>query len=829
MIQYEYFNTELANKYLKRDTFAFDIETDTNNYHWRTGERGLSYCADITHISVYSPELPVLLLKAVPRELNYLAESLNLDTGEVEQFPVTRLKWEFPDDEKAFIFNMFSRSVYTAIAHNLVFDARQIFGKFNIPVNSGCILWDTQAIHLTAGWDTPEADILKESGEELDEGDGEEKTEGYSLENLASQFFEEDIRSFWRGFKNNRKWLSRFYTDAAFSTKRGVTQDDIDLYACIDAVAAYKLYEWQMAQPRFEMKHDEEQKISFDGLDHLIGIDLAYTKLCVEMSVRGMKLNTEYVKQERDKYIEQWLTSLEKLGVGRHNGDLVRKIKWKSEYIFSRIQEPTDQTIIETYRLKTNKGAWSFNKVAIAYYLEQYPQLLDYRRHVDLETKIKRIDEFLRHAEYDGRVHSIVSRLAVTGRNTSSAPNMQNLSLAYKPENYYEGVPELDCGYFIADDGYVLVSLDCSNAENRAAAMYARDDDFSYAICQEDFHTQMARIYFPDVYSNPELSKEVVKSWRKIGKNVTFASAYGAGLKKLSLMTKLPQDKLSVILENRDRKFWRTARAKENAAAFANAHGYTILWTGRRVRMRKRNGQYKGYTAWNSLAQGAVGELIVRGMLAVNEYLKDEGHYSCVVGQVHDEIIIALKPEEYKDVMLSIISLLSNVVPDLLNSRTTPKTRWLFDLCNRTNAKKWGFVPGEQYPLPLNEYANLWGFHIYPEGINEAPTWINEYGYGEQALSKELGLELEDTSTHEKSVSISRDAFSWLELSLAIKNTLDLLGIVHYNGRMFDFPEAIEIQRALYHRGVDSDYEKYVQAFDELASVVAKYKQWRDG
>lgn len=856
MITFKYFSDELAQRYLNEKIFAFDIETDTYNYHW-DAERGLSYVAGITHISFYNPKLPLLVLKSSPIDVPHLAEIVNPDTGEIEEYPVTLRDWKFSDELHNFIVSMFSRDDYTAIAHNLVFDARQIFGKFNIPVNNTCTLWDTQAIHLTGGWrltngGNDDFDLL-EANEEEDRDDNEvvdDKKEGLSLEKLTANFLKPSVRQWWEGMKSERAWLTQAILDPKTRIKRWgneLTEEEvihqIDAYAAIDSKMAYDLYEWQNKQEWFDKLDDDNHGIHFQSLKELIDIDLEYTKLCVRMSATGLKANIKYLREQRAKYTTLWLESLDALGVPRDQGSLTGKKNWQQLYILGippketkkkkkKVEAiddyinnpltvkgmsdiPTDPLLIETFKLKTKTGAWSFGKDAIEYYTKLRPELINYRRHVDIKTKLKKIDELLRHSEYDGRVHSNLSRLQVTGRTTSSSPNLMNMKLKYKGDKY-PGIPELEYGYFLPDEGKVLISLDCSNAENWMGASYARDNIFAKALCNKNFHSYMTPIYFPNInLSDPD----EFERWRSIGKNVTFAGSYGAGNVKLSFMTKQPVETIKKMVENKNRTFWRVRDVKEIAEAFMIEHGYTVLWTGRRVNARKKDGQYKGYTAPNSQNQGGVGELLVRGMLAVDKLFRNNNYSSRVALQVHDEIVIELDIKEYKQVIIPIIEALSHIVPESWLNRTTPATRFLFDLCNRENSKKWGLVPGEKYPLP-DEYVNLWGIHQYAENEDKAPTWINEFGYGEQALEKELGLE------EENPIPKSKEPFNWHILETEVKSTLDLFSIREYNNRIFSFPEFIELSRALYHKGQESDYPKYLDKFNSLLSIMEKYKEW---
>lgn len=381
-------------------------------------------------------------------------------------------------------------------------------------------------------------------------------------------------------------------------------------------------------------------------------------------------------------------------------------------------------------------------------------------------------------------------------------------------------IPGGDAGYLIADEGKQLISLDCSNGENWFAALYARDDAMAMACAAEDFHKVMASTaYFTDEW-NATQDPEEHKRLRVIGKRITFGTAYGMGTGRLAREINITFDEAKALLDKRDKRFWRIAKAKATSAAYATQHGITMLWTGRRIRIRKFDGKYKGYTAWNSLAQGGLGELIVRGMLKIQEFLKP--YRSRIVTQVHDEIVLEIDPGEYHEIIVPIIEILSDILPEIWNSRTNPPCRWLFALDNIDNAKKWGYNPYQDYLLPSNEYVNRWGFHGYPANAKEAPTWINQFGWGELALQKELG-QVENVPD----IQILDD-LDWAQLRDSSRDAYEILvNPVSVNGRMFVFPENIKVLRELYHKQGNPEYNHVLEALDQLAIQLENYRAWR--
>lgn len=787
--EFDVFNRELADWFLQQQVFGFDIETDTDDYNWHSGDRGLSYVTDPTFMSFYSENLGMV----VSADPIFSADDANKIIG-----------YEFGQEETEFIIAMFSREHYIAIAHNLIFDARQIFGKFNIGIPDSSILWDTLVINILGAWGIPEQN---------------------SLEALEAFFeiLQPELRSWWSGMKKHRKYIHRIINDNQYQERNKVTENDAWLYCILDSYVAYKLWELQMKLPRYD------NGASFSSFDELLRYDLEYTKFCVEVAAKGIRLNQEYVLQQRDLHIEEYQKYLEILGGQPEDW---RKPAVLKNYITQFLPEgrPTEEEVTFHPFLRTKTGALSFSAEAIEYWtnnenkIEELKPLGKLKEH---EAVLKRIDEWLRHAEFDGRIHSMLSRNTITGRNSSSQPNIQNI-------NFKEFA-----GYLTSDnEDYILCEFDYSNAENRIAAMYAKDNAFALACIQTDFHSAMAEKYFGDAWynalsdPNPKLKKDL----RNGSKKITFGTAYGMGAYKLAWSLQVPMQEAETMLRNKDLAFPAVANAKAKSSVFAEKFGYTILWSGRRVQILKKDGKYKGYTAWNSLAQGGVSELVVRAIVDIRRVLRERGFKSQILGQVHDSIILHLHVDEYEEVVPIVIEIMATAMPDVWNNRTAPATRWLTDLDHSTNSKKWGYRPGVEYPFNLNEYVNRWGFHQRKENENEAPVWINQWGYDEQAVAKEMGfistepindqVIIEDNDD-ETGLEIAVPSFDWLTFQKAIESTCIHIRSYQYQDRTFGFPESMELLRALCHKGIDTQYLTIVNSFDTLIEVINSYEEWR--
>lgn len=375
-----------------------------------------------------------------------------------------------------------------------------------------------------------------------------------------------------------------------------------------------------------------------------------------------------------------------------------------------------------------------------------------YRIAIQLRAYIARVNEFLLHAQRDGKLHPVMSRTTRTSRFSSQTPNLQNLDMkAYK-------------GYLHAPEGYWLLELDYANAENKTGAMVSGDDNFALATESGDFHSNQAKIYFADEWMRAERidDRDTLAKLRSVGKNVTFAGAYGAGALKIATMIRQTLERAREILGNRERAFPKVTMRKKEVSDRSQERlnsGYfppfTALWTGSRVSIPsfEENGlkRASGFKAWNYVQQGGVAEMISRAMVEATIWLLENKYKSYIAFNVHDSIVLVVKIEEYYEVVQEVIRIMCRQMPERYCNRTIPRVHFVTEV-GPENARKWGWRPNVQYPFPLDEFINQWGVHkLPPEELAkdpkkwEAPTWVGPKHLG-WTLEKEMEEQREKRS-----------------------------------------------------------------------------------
>src|SRR5207237_23133 len=129
----------------------------------------------------------------------------------------------------------------------------------------------------------------------------------------------------------------------------------------------------------------------------------------------------------------------------------------------------------------------------------QQARLKDLAAYLSADWLISTLTTLMEHAALDGRIHSFVTIGTDTGRRASSHPQVQNWK-----------IPAM-AGVATGDEGFMLVELDMSNAENVMAAFISGDSALAAAYNTDDFHSAMTVQYFGEKWEQavPEEHKHL--------------------------------------------------------------------------------------------------------------------------------------------------------------------------------------------------------------------------------------------------------------------------------------------------------------------------------
>jgi DNA polymerase-1 len=310
---------------------------------------------------------------------------------------------------------------------------------------------------------------------------------------------------------------------------------------------------------------------------------------------------------------------------------------------------------------KTASGAPSTDEEVLEKLAEDYPLpkvLLEHRGLAKLKsTYCDKLADSIDAAT--GRVHTSYGQaIAVTGRLSSSEPNLQNI-----PIRTAEGRRIREA--FIAPPGSRIVSADYSQIELRIMAHISGDQGLLAAFAAgEDIHRATAS----EVFGVP--LGEVSSEQRRYAKVINFGLIYGMSAYGLASNLGIDKDLARGFIERYFTRYPGVAKYMERTREQAKRQGYVETVFGRRLwlpEINSPNGPRRGAAeraAINAPMQGTAADLIKLAMIAVHGWLLRERLATKLIMQVHDELVFEV-PQRELDLVRGQVPLLMGSVAQL--------------------------------------------------------------------------------------------------------------------------------------------------------------------
>ncbi len=413
-----------------------------------------------------------------------------------------------------------------------------------------------------------------------------------------------------------------------------VSVDKLTRYACADADYTYRLYEYYLP-----ILHER-------GLDKLFfEVEMPLVEVIVDLERAGVLLDLELLQRlseeiaERMHALEEQVYEMvgarfnlnspvqlsealfDKLGLSAHGLDRTStgKVSTAAGVLEGmRDQHPVIGLILEHRELAKLKGT----------YVDALPQLVN---------------------PEDGRVHTNFNQAgAVTGRLSSSNPNLQNIPVRTELGRRVRRA-------FIAPPGSVLISADYSQVELRILAHVSRDPNLLQAFADgEDIHASTASQLF-----NVPLS-EVTKDMRRLGKTINFGVVYGISDWGVAGRTELSLEESRKLINAYNEKYAGVKAYMDRTKAMAHEKGYVQsllgrrryfpeLGSGRRLPIGVRNQAER--EAINMPIQATAADIIKIAMVRLHAALREQKLRTRMILQVHDELLLEAPQEEVAQVV----------------------------------------------------------------------------------------------------------------------------------------------------------------------------------
>jgi len=296
---------------------------------------------------------------------------------------------------------------------------------------------------------------------------------------------------------------------------------------------------------------------------------------------------------------------------------------------------------------RTKKGGASFDEGALNMYAKKVPiaAKIALRNHKEHFTNTFLIGIKNRIGE-DGRLHTSFNvHIAVTGRLSSSNPNLQNIPNIYKnPED-----ANLIRSIFIPDEGHTMIHADYSQAEFRMWCQLSGDKVLEADLAAGlDIHTVVAC----EGYGiTPEVAK--TGGYRLNAKQVVFGNMYGRGLTSVSEQLGIPVKEAQHLQDILFKKYvvaadWLTstqntaARDKFVRGLFGQKRHFEGVINSHNKELRAKARRQ----SVNSPIQGSASQMTCYALVKAAKRLREEKIEGRIILQIHDAIMLTVKESD---------------------------------------------------------------------------------------------------------------------------------------------------------------------------------------
>lgn len=421
---------------------------------------------------------------------------------------------------------------------------------------------------------------------------------------------------------------------------RDVETEKIKEYAAEDADITFQLKNVFIPQ----LKTNEVEKVFNEVENPLV-------KVLTDMEFEGIRVDVDFLN-DYSKVLEEDAKKTEEqvyqqAGV-RFN---LASPKQLGEVLFEKLK-------LDPKAKKTKTGQYATGEDVLAKLANQHKicnDILEFRELSKLKsTYVDALPELINPKT--GRVHtSYAQAVAVTGRLSSTNPNLQNIPIRTDRGR------EIRKAFIPRDKYHTLVSADYSQIELRIVAAISGDENMCEAFkTGKDIHTATAA----KVFNVDEAS--VTKEMRYKAKSVNFGIIYGQGAFGLAENLGISRGEAKEIIDNYKKQFPRIQQYMDDTINYAKENGYVQTLMGRKRWLKditSANFTVRGFAernAINSPIQGTAADMIKLAMIKIHETFKQHQFKSKMLLQVHDELVF--------DVLLSELEMVKPVILDCMQS-----------------------------------------------------------------------------------------------------------------------------------------------------------------
>lgn len=291
--------------------------------------------------------------------------------------------------------------------------------------------------------------------------------------------------------------------------------------------------------------------------------------LTLKMKQRGIRIDierTRQLKKEIDTRCDEDLFKLGEMVGQRVTRKEIRSNKWlKDQFDVYHLTPP--RTPASEHH---SEGQASFEKNFMANHEHPFPRAVHGIKHrTDLAEKF--LQKFIIEYEYKGRVHPSINQFrSETGGARSHRFSYADPALQQIPSKDDEYAP-LIRSCFIPEEGDFWCSIDYRQQEYRLIVFVAETIKARGAKKAGDRYRTDPNTDFHDYVA------QITRLPRRQAKDVNFAKAYGAGVRKFALMTGMDDSEAERVMEKYDTELPFVRETSSRYTKIASEHGYIKL------------------------------------------------------------------------------------------------------------------------------------------------------------------------------------------------------------------------------------------------------------
>ena len=366
---------------------------------------------------------------------------------------------------------------------------------------------------------------------------------------------------------------------------------EFHIYNCLDAMACLEAF--------YPIMQEIQKENNLDAYDS--AVSLLYPLMA--MQYRGMRFDNEGIARENEQAEARIAELQEKVDTIAERKLNVNSSKQLQQYFYQELglQPYTNRG---TGNVSTDEEALiriarkGYKEAALILEIRQIRKL----KSAYLDVKLDADGRLRGSADPAG---TSTGRLAVRKTQEGTGLNTQTL-----PHSLYP--------YILADEGYILYSIDGSQAENRMVAYIAPEPAMILAFENKvDIHKQTASL----IYNKP--IEEIEYEERQWGKKSNHGLNYGLGYRSFSLIHRIPESFAKWVVESYHRAYPGVRQWHENIKRELSASRTLTNLFGRGRHFYDRWGEDLFKDAYSYVPQSTVAEMINRRTILYSYYTQE--------------------------------------------------------------------------------------------------------------------------------------------------------------------------------------------------------------